>query len=241
MSHRNILFLSVLILITGCAQVPQSSVTLSNSISDDVVSMQKAHKSFINYYFDNLELQANELINNKYRPSLIRQIIELDVQKFKTPDKQNQSLFNAIQKAFIDNEKLSQSELNTSQSNALLGMKIFYSKIDKKVELERKQLIEPLKKQRRQLLGKVDSNYINIVKKNASITALLNSVTDIHETQQSLFEMVGVEDNLRVELGAKLTNLADDIEELQSNVDNESSKVEDVEAALTKFRNLINN
>jgi hypothetical protein len=240
MSHRNILFLSVFILLTGCAQVPQSSVTLSNSISDDVVSMQKAHKSFINYYFDNLETQANELINNKYRPSLIRQIIELDVQKFKTPDKQHQSLFNAIQKAFIDNKNLSQNELNTSQSNAMLGMQIFYSKIDKKVELERKQLIGPLKKQRRQLLGKVDSNYINIVKKNASITALLNSVTDIHETQQRLFEMVGVEDNIRVELGTKLTTFADDIEELQSKVDNGSSKVEDVEAALTKFKNLIN-
>jgi len=69
-------FTVLISLIGGCAKVPQSSVTLSNSIADDVVSMQKAHKEFINYYYDSLERQANNLIDNKYRPSLIRQVIE---------------------------------------------------------------------------------------------------------------------------------------------------------------------
>jgi hypothetical protein len=238
---RFLAFIVLVFLTGGCAQVPQSSVILSNSIADDVVSMQKAHKEFVNYYYDGLEQQANDLIDNKYRPSLIRQVIELDVAKFKDPEKKNESLFNAIQEAFVNNQNLSQSELEIVQSNAMAGMKIFYTKIDKKVELERKKLLDPLRQQRQKLLGDLDANYANIIKKNAAITALLNSVIKVHETQQQLFQMVGVEENVRKEVGNKLANLADKIEELQSKIDDRTAQVEDVENAINEFRELIGN
>ena len=93
MSFRTITLLLLATLAAACAQVPQSSITLSNSIGEDVVSMQKAHKDFVNFYFDALEQQANELNDNKYRPSLFRQIIELDMKKFKDTNNRHQSLF----------------------------------------------------------------------------------------------------------------------------------------------------
>jgi len=235
------LFIILVSLLGGCAQVPQSSVILSNSIADDLVSMQKAHKKFINYYYDGLESQANVLIDNKYRPSLIRQVIELDVANFKDPDKKNQSLFNAIQEAFIENQNLSQSELAIVQSNAMAGMKIFYPKIDKKVELERKKLLDPLREQRQELLGNIDANYADIIKKNATVTALLNSVIEVHETQQQLFQMAGVEENVRDKVGNELTNLADKIEEIQGKVDDRTSQVKDVENAINEFKKLVSN
>jgi len=67
MKHRQIIATVFVFLIATCAQVPPSSVKLSNSISDDMVSMQK----------------ANDLIDNKYRPSLIRQVIKQDVENLK--------------------------------------------------------------------------------------------------------------------------------------------------------------
>lgn len=239
MTLRFLVFIVFVSLIVGCAQVPQSSVKLSNSISDDVVSMQKAHKGFINYYYDRLEQQANDLIYNKYRPSLIRQVIEQDVAKFRDPNKKNQSLFNAIQEAFVDNQNLSQNDLAIAQSNAMAGMKIFYTKIDNKVELERKKLLDPLRQQRQELLGNVDANYINIIKKNAAITALLNSVIEVHETQQQLFSMAGVEENVREEVGNELANLADKVEEIQGKVDDRTAQVEEVENAINEFKKLI--
>ena len=239
MALRFLAFLALISLIGSCASVPQSSVVLSNSIADDVASMQKAHKQFINYYYNGLEQQANDLIDNKYRPSLIRQVIELDVGKFKDPNKKNQSLFNAIQEAFVDNQNLGPNDLALAQSNAMAGMKIFYTKIDKKVELERKQLLDPLKQQRQDLLGKIDANYNNIIKKSTAITALLSSVTDVHETQQQLFAMAGVEENVREEVGNELATLADKVEEIQGKVDNRTSQVEDVENAINEFKDLI--
>ena len=240
MIFRFLLFIVFSSLIVSCAQVPQSSVTLSNSIADDVVSMQEAHKDFINYYYDNLEQQANNLIDSKYRPSLIRQVIEQDVAKFKDPDKKNESLFNAIQEAFVGNQNLSKSDLEIAQSNAMAGMKIFYTKIDKKVELERKKLLDPLRQQRQELLGKVDANYMNIIKKNAAITALLNSIIKVHETQQQLFSTAGIEQNVREEVGNKLANLTGEVEEIQSKVNDRTSQVEDIENAINEFRKIIN-
>jgi hypothetical protein len=240
MAIRFLVLTALVFLMVGCAQVPQSSVRLSNSIADDVASMQKAHKKFINYYYNSLEQQANSLIDNKYRPSLIRQVIEQDVEIFKIPAKKNQSLFNAIQEAFIDNDSMSKSDLAIAQSNAMDGMKIFYTKIDKKVEFERKTLVEPLRQQRQKLLANIDANYINIIKKNAAITALLNSVVEVHETQQKLFSMAGVEENVRDEVGNNLLNLSDQINEIQGKVDGRTAQVEDVEKAIMKFKEIIN-
>ena len=158
-----------------------------------------------------------------YRPSLIRQVIEQDVAKFKTPGKKHQSLFNAIQEAFVNNRNLSPAELELAQSNAMAGMKIFFTKIDKKVEIERKKLLDPLKQQRQTLLGKIDANYINIIKKNAAITALLNSVVKVHDTQQQLFSMAGVDENLREETGNALANLSDEVEEILGKVDDRTA------------------
>lgn len=239
MKLRFIVFLVLVSLIGGCASVPRSSVTLSNSIADDVASMQEAHKAFVKYYYDGLEQQANNLIDNLYRPSLLRQVIEQDVANFKGSDskKKENSLLKAIQEAFIINQNLSPSELAEAQSNMMLGLKIFYTKIDKKVEFERKQLLDPLRQERMALLGKVDANYINIIKKSAAVTALLNSVINVHETQQELFSMAGVKVNVREEVGNKLTNLADKVEEIQGKVDHKTAKVEDIEKVINEFKN----
>lgn len=239
MVFRFFIFVGYIFIIGGCAQVPQSSIILSNSIGDDMASMQQSHKEFVNYYYDGLEQKANSLIDDKYRPSLIRQIIEQDVSIFKDPRKKNRSLFNAIQESFVDNSSLSENDLETAQSNAMAGMKIFYTKIDKKVETERKKLLAPLKQQRQDLLSNIDANYINIIKKNAAITALLNSVVKVHETQQQLFSMAGVKGNSREEVGNKLSGLVDKIEEIQGKVDDKTAQVEDIESAINEFEVLI--
>lgn len=239
MTFRFIVFLAFVSLLGSCASVPPSSVVLSNSIGDDVASMQKAHKEFVDYYYDNLEQKANDLIDNKYRPSLIRKVIEQDVAVFKNPSKRDESLFNAIQEAFIDNQGLSQSELALAQSNAMLGMKFFYTKIDKKVEFERNQLLQPLRQQRQKLLGNIDANYINIIKKSAAISGLLNSVVKVHDTQQELYSMAGVDENVREETGNKLANLSDSVNEMLDKVDDGTAKVGDVEKAIKEFRELV--
>ena len=226
-------------LFTSCAQVPPSSVTLSHSIADDVASMQNAHRDFVNYYFDNLEQQANKFIDDFYRPRLIQQVIEQDVAKFKDPAKKQQSLFNAIQEAFVSNKGLSAAELQTSQSNAMAGMQIFYSTIDRKVQQERGKLISPLRQQRQELLSDLEKNYTNIIKKNAAITALLSSVVDVHETQQEILSIAGIDKNLREEAATRLAGLSDKLADMQAKVEDGSAKVGDIEEAINKFKQKI--
>jgi hypothetical protein len=121
-------FLSIILLVAAlfvasCAQLPPSSVTLSNSIADDLGSMQASHKEFVNFYYDGLEQRANDLMDNTYRPYLLRSVIEQDVAKFKDSSTKNQSLFNAIQEAFIDNGSMNAQQLADAQANAMAGMK----------------------------------------------------------------------------------------------------------------------
>ena len=78
--------------------------------------MQTVHKMFINYYYDGLEQQINYLIDNKYRPRLIRQVIEQDVTVFKDPIKKDESIFNAIQEALVNNKEIKPKKLEKKQS-----------------------------------------------------------------------------------------------------------------------------
>ena len=97
--------------------------------------MSQAHIDFVNGYFDELEENVNRLIDDQYRPFIISRVLEQDVDAFKSDDPQTkeQSIFNAIQIAFVDNQELSHSQKAKAQSDALLGMKFLYSGIDEQV------------------------------------------------------------------------------------------------------------
>ena len=237
MTFRLFVFIALIFLIGGCAQVPPSSVTLSSSVADDVMSMQSAHKEFVNYYYDSIEKQANTIIDEQYRPELIRKLIDKDVARFKDSGEKHKSLIYAIQKAFVNTENLGENGLTKTQALAMGKIKIFYTNIDKDVELERKKLLDPLRQQRQKFLTKVDANYTNIIKKNAAITALLHSVVKVHETQQQLFSIAGGEINFRREIGNKISNLADKIEKTQGKSEDASTKIEEIKNAFNDFKN----
>lgn len=229
----------VILLAAGCAQVPPSSVSLSSSIGEDVTAMQQAHKAFVNFYYDNMQKQADSLIAN-YREGLIREITRQDAAVYANPRTRQDSLFNAVQQAFVNNRRLSEEERQQQQENALLGMVFFYDKIDKQVEKKKKQLLIPLQAQREQFLTELDGHYATILRKNSAITELLSSVVKVHGSQQQLAEMAGAKDNLRQELGEKLAKLSSKASQLQAEVDDKATKVEDVEKAIAKFKEILN-
>jgi hypothetical protein len=90
------------------------------------------------------------------------------------------------------------------------------------------------------LLGILDSNYANIAKKNAAITALLSSIVDVHETQNQLLNMAGVEGNMRKTVGDELAGFADTISEIQKKIDAGSAKVDDFDNAINEFITTLN-
>jgi hypothetical protein len=235
-NYKILLVLCCAWLINGCAQLPQSSLTLSNSIAEDLPSMQAAHNSFVDFYFNELEATANEFIDTKYRPGLIQSVIKQDLAFFKDASRRDESLFNAIQQAFVDGEHLTQIQLAEAQANALLGMQFFYTDIDTQVALKRQSLLTPLRQQRQELLSLLSNNYANILKKNATITALLSSVVEVHETQQELLGMAGVDINVREVVGTKLTTLSAQLKDFRGLVDDKNTSVEDLEKNIERFK-----
>lgn len=205
--------------------------------------MSQAHIDFVNGYFDELEENVNRLIDDQYRPFIISRVLEQDVDAFKSDDPQTkeQSIFNAIQIAFVDNQELSHSQKAKAQSDALLGMKFLYSGIDEQVEKKRNSLLSPLKKQRHTFLTAIRANYDVIIRKNAVLTGLLASIVDVHEAQANILEEAGLDRDLRSKVGLGLEKLSKTVTDLRSGVESASGEISNIENQFKETVESLNN
>jgi hypothetical protein len=235
-------------IISGCAQLPASTVQLSNSMSNDITDMRSAHVEFVNMYMDSLENQVNQFIDNKYKPEYLSSMMDKQYKSFLSKDtsERESSLAYGLMLAFSgktdENQPdggpkniKQQAELNQLQANVLEVMNVFMANIESHVESKRDELLDPLNNQRAILLSSINNNYNNIIKKNSVITALISSISDVHDTQQELLEMLGVKQNVRVEAGTKLAKLSDKVKGLDTKVKNAEGKVM---SAQDKFKSL---
>ena len=88
-------------------------------------------------------------------------------------------------------------------------------------------------------MSDINANYNNLTTKNSTITALLSSISETQDTQQEILKAVGVNENLRADVGTKLTDLSAKVNQLQSQVNSGSDKVSDIEGAIDNFRKAI--
>lgn len=231
----------------ACAQLPSSTVTLSNSISNDLTNIQSSHLDFVNFYFDGLETSVNQFIDEQYKPAYIKERFAQQYQRALSnkPDEQSRSLFTGIRQAFsgeleLDDPQCSkgsacyEKELALTQDAVLVATNKFLSNINQRIELQREELIRPLKEQRMGLLANLQQQYANVQGKNAVVTSMLASIVEVHETQQELLSMLGVKEDVRTEIGTKLSALS---QAVASGV----RKIDDKEQELSALQGKINN
>jgi hypothetical protein len=233
--------------INGCAQLPPSTVTLSNSISNDLTNIQSSHLDFVNFYFDGLEASVNQFIDEQYKPAYIKERFAQQYQRALSsdPKEQSRSLFIGIGQAFSGELELDdlnclkgsacyEKELALTQNAVLEATNSFLSDINQRIEQQREELIGPLKEQRKGLLTNLQQQYANVQGKNAVVTSMLASIVEVHETQQELLSMLGVKEDVRTEIGTKLSALS-------QAVANGVRKIDDKEQELSALQGKINN
>lgn len=228
---RAFAFLPLCLLVYGCAQVPASSIILSDAIGRDIQSMSQAHAQFVNAYFDELEEKANHFINKVYAPALIEGVIKEDLALYHSShqeDKDGSMTYGFVQ-GFINPDGLNGDALVSAQGNALIGMNYFYQDIFERIESKRHSLLMPIRTKRTDLLAAIQANYENTLKKNATITALLSSVSEVYATQDSALEALGVDPTLRQTLAQQLAGLSAKAATLQSAMDGKYQKLSDIE------------
>ncbi|BDX04862.1 hypothetical protein [Planctobacterium marinum] len=222
-------------LLAGCAQVPPSSVTVSQSIGNDVLSMSQAHSAFVNAYFDSLEKEINFYIDHTYAPELIAAAVREDKKRFDTPADQDASVIFAVQEAFVNVKDKTDSQIAEDVDAAMLGMRYFIEIINEDIVKRRNLLLNPVKTKRAELLNSIQSNYQNIIHKSSTITGLLSSVVEIHQAQNEILTELGFEEGLREKVGTSLTELSGAVNEFRRKIEAGNNSVEKIEEYIDEF------
>jgi hypothetical protein len=233
--RQQFLYAIFFILICGCAQLPPDTVKLSNSIRTDIKTMSDAHLAFVNYYFDNAEKQVNNFVENYYKPTYIRNEIKLDKQDAENPENQQFSVIYMLPIAFKDDAD------PKAQDYTLQLMGNFIKGIYDQVEKYKTSLLAPLKSQRKKLIADLNSHYAIIQNKNATITAMLSSVVEVHESQKELLKMFDVDPNLRQKVGNKLADISTTINDFSTQIDSKSDDLSKIKQQFDDLKSKLEN
>lgn len=74
---KNILLLLIGVLISSCASIPNSSITLANEIIKESESMHELNIVLINKLFEERTARVNSFFENKYVPTLLKKYEKL--------------------------------------------------------------------------------------------------------------------------------------------------------------------
>ncbi len=222
-------------LIVGCAQVPKESVELSATVGRDIAKVHRSHRDLVKVVYDRMRADVNRFVDDVYAPHQIRFIMMEEVRKRNSNDVEDKktSLLLLIDAAFKEGADPKLQILTISAMTAT------GKKIRADVESMRAELLRPLNDQETELLGAIDRSYIQIHYANSIVTGHLSSVAKVHDVQTELLEAIGVDINLREEIGTKLANtskivgnLVDDAEKGLKTLEDAKKKGEEIRAAI---------
>ena len=194
----------LLILFTGCAQVPKESVELSATVGRDIAQVYKAHRDLAIILYGRIINDVNKFIDEVYAPYQIQRLLQADHEDFKRGDPH--SLFYALAKA------IKEPNNTDAQKMAVLAMDIFVQVVRGEVESYRKERLAPVLAQQKQVLSAIDRSYNQIHYANSIVTGHLASIAKVHDAQEELLKEFGLE-GLRVEIGQNLANTSNMVAE----------------------------
>lgn len=217
MKFGQIIAIFMLVLVTGCAQVPKEAVELSTTVGRDLAEMRKSHTALVKLYYEGLLTNVNQFIDDVYLPYQIQRTLA----------------DNAIKQDMLATiEAASRADATGQrQKEAFEKLKLFHQLIHEEVEDYRKLKLAPIYQQYKTVLDSINQSYEQIHYANSIVTGHLASVVKVHDTQSKLLEKLNLE-NMRTRVGTNLADLSGQIAELTAKA---REKESDLEAIVAKF------
>ncbi len=235
MRHGFVFVVLVSMIVTACAQVPKESVELSTTIGRDLASVHKAHRELSKVVFSRMRKDINRFVDGIYAPYQINQVMARQKQLANSDDSEDRkkSLLLAINAAFTSDAP------PQLQEAVLKGMNSMVLKIRKDVESMRKELLDPINAQEKEVLSSIDRSYQQLHYANSIVTGYLSSVVKVHDTQADLLEAIGVERDLRTMVGQTLSITSDKIAGLVDAADAADEKLAKAEETAKKLKDAV--
>jgi hypothetical protein len=221
-----------LAVVVGCAQVPKESVELSTTVGRDLAVTHKAHIQLARVLFERMKEDVNRFIDGTYAPFQIRAAMARQVALANSSDvaEKRKSLLLAIHAAFEPDAS------DRLQSAVLQGMESLVTQIRADIEAKRRELLEPLEEQERVVMGGINRAYQRMHYANSIVTGHLGSIARVHDAQSELLEEIGIDRDLRKDIGEGLAGVSAKI----STLVNRAEKVDDkIAGADTTAKNLL--
>ena len=227
-----------LVLLVGisCAQVPKESVELSATVGRDLAVVHQAHRDMAIMMFARMKMDVNRFVDEVYAPFQVRFVMNEEWAKAQSADSvvQSTAILLGINSAFAPGADAG------LQAAVLEGMSILVDGLRADIESMRKELLDPLDAQESELIGSIDRAYNQLHYANSIVTGHLSSVAEVHETQAELLEAIGVDRDLRQEVGARIASTAGDIENLVGQAQKADMTLDDVSKSAVKLKKFIN-
>ena len=205
----------LLLLFTGCAQVPKESVELSVTVGRDLAEIHKAHRELVILFYERIENDINDFIDDVYTPYQIQ----------KTLEEHGNLLLSVIREAGRPDPS------GEAQKKLIAFLRVYLEEVRNEVETYRRQKLDPIEKQKSSLLAKIDESYERIHYANSIVTGHLASVVKVHDTQNEILAKLDLAD-LRVEVGEKVVELSEKLNEFLIKAREGKNKVEKLSTEL---------
>lgn len=170
------------ILLASCVTIPKETITLSQTLGNDLVILHQAHQNIIQIHFNKIEGDINSFVDDVYAPFIIHYVLKSEMTKFKTG---TSSLYGSIEKAGTD-DNLQATE------DAIKLMKDFQEAARFQIEKKRTELLAPILSQETDVIKAVDQSYENAIYANSTITGYLQSIRKVKSAQQEALSMIGL-------------------------------------------------
>lgn len=190
------------VLISSCVSIPKETVQLSQALGSDIKVLHTSHRNAISIYYQKIKDNINTFVKDVYSPFVINYVLKKELTSYKSGQ---ESLFKAL------NDAAQNSDVRDTEK-ATKDMQDFLEAANRQIEKKKSELMNPIVSQETELLLKIDQSYQNALYANSTITAYLQSIRKVKETQQQALSMIGLK-GLDSTVTNKLLRLSDGINE----------------------------
>lgn len=180
---KKILIFIAALSIVSCVSIPKETVALSETLGKDLKILHTSHRNAVSIYYQKIKENIDTFINEVYTPFVINFVLKKELKSFKSG--KGKSIFTSLNSAA---KKASES----ASKKATQDMQDFLEAANRQIQKKKSELLSPIVSQETELLLSIDKSYQNTQYANATVTAYLQSIRKVKQTQRQALSMIGL-------------------------------------------------
>ena len=248
MKPGKLLFLlAAFAVLSGCASAPKETVELSEVVDHQITELHKSHIKFVTLYYDKLQQDVNQFIDNKWAPTFLSKAVN------------NQEFRNDLDGAYITSS-ISESDISVTwegralaepqKSVVLAGIKqavtdekakmgqvlIDWSEdAQRQITKKRAELLKPVTDQEKLVLNEINVAYLDLQRSQAAIKGYLASAVELKENQDEVLRKLGALKKVESVMD-KVTSANDELSSILGSDDDAKDVVKRFKEKLSKAK-----